>query len=83
MRAYNAQREPQCEQVEYRSRWAPSCFGARIGHVDFILFVSFHLPVVANTNMVSGGIWALLLNTIDLEQTVSRFDNNHVVPMSK
>ena len=47
------------------SRWniggfGPPTWAAGIGHVDFMC--SFHLCWVTNTNSVSNGIWALLID---------------------
>ena len=36
-------------------------FGACVGHVDFMLFVSFTPALLANADMVSGGIWAFIV----------------------
>ena len=54
MQAYNAQREPQREQVKYRLRWVSSCWGSQWP----CCFCQFHLLLVAKANAMSGGIWA-------------------------
>ena len=48
------------------SQWTIGCVGspgvgARVGHVHFMLFVTFHVRWVANANTVFSGIWALML----------------------
>ena len=45
------------------SQWYIGCVGFHthnycVGHVHFMLFVSVHLRLVANTNAVFSGIWA-------------------------
>ena len=38
-----------------------TCVGAHVGHINFMLFVSFTPALLANVDVVSGGIWAFIV----------------------